>query len=226
MVEYARSHFGHPKIAYDVLNAVEEDVSGFMGRYGQFDHVFSLFCLNWVKDQAKALKNIALLMKPGGSCLLLFVASTSLMPRRQELALKTRWAKYAQICRDLVPPTHDLKGNDVLESYVKDLLMTAHLTPLACEVDHVEFDFPDLESLTRSHLAWNPMTTSMAEEERPLYLEDMKEQARKLWAIKKAGGSPFDVKISWFSLLRRFCRMLDCPSLIYPKYITLCFDFR
>ncbi|KAM7291548.1 juvenile hormone acid O-methyltransferase-like [Ixodes scapularis] len=195
MVEYARSHFAHPKIAYDVLGAAEDDVSGFVARYGRFDHVFSFFCLNWVKDQAKALKNIALLMKPGGSCLLLFVATTPLMRCRQELAFKTRWSKYAQICQDFVPPSHDLKGSEALESYMKDLLMTANLTPSACDVFHVEFDFPDLESLTRSHLAMSPMTTLVTEEERPLFLEDMKEQARKLWAIKEAGGSPFEFDI-------------------------------
>ncbi|KAG0425102.1 hypothetical protein HPB47_027708 [Ixodes persulcatus] len=195
MVEYATSHFAHPKIVYDALSAADDDVTGFVARYGRFDHVFSFFCLNWVKDQAKALKNIALLMKPGGSCLLLFVATTPLMRCRQELALRTRWAKYAQICQDFVPPSHDLKGTEALESYIEDLLMTANLTPSACDVVHVEFDFPDLESLTRSHLAMSPMTTLVTEEDRPLFLEDMNEQARKLWAIKEAGGSPFEFDI-------------------------------
>ncbi|KAG0424133.1 hypothetical protein HPB47_000119 [Ixodes persulcatus] len=194
MVEHARGHFAHPKIVYDVLNAVEDDVSCFVGRYGQFDHVFSLFCLNRVKHQAKAFKNIALLMKPGGSCLLLFVASTPLTGFRQELALRTRWAKYAQVCHDLVPPTHDLKGDDALELYMKDLLMAANLTPSVCEVVHVRFDFPDLESLTRSYLAWNPMMTLVMEEERPLFLEDIKVQARKLWSIKE--GAPVKAGVS------------------------------
>ncbi|KAG0410465.1 hypothetical protein HPB47_012388 [Ixodes persulcatus] len=64
MVEYAMGHFAHPKIKYEVLDVVADDVSGFVKRYGQFD---------------RALKNIALLMKPGGSCLLLFCATTPLM---------------------------------------------------------------------------------------------------------------------------------------------------
>ncbi|XP_002403186.5 juvenile hormone acid O-methyltransferase [Ixodes scapularis] len=97
MVEYARSHFAHPKITYDVLDVVADDVSDFVERHGQFDSVFSFFCLNWVRNQEKALKNIALLMKPGGNCLLLFCASTPLMRCHQELSRMKRWEKYAHV---------------------------------------------------------------------------------------------------------------------------------
>ncbi|XP_029830971.3 juvenile hormone acid O-methyltransferase-like [Ixodes scapularis] len=195
MVEYARSHFAHPKITYDVLDVVTDDVSDFVKRHGQFDSVFSFFCLNWVRNQEKALKNIALLMKPGGSCLLLFCASTPLMRCHQELARMKRWEKYAHICTNLIPPSHGLEGSGVLESYMKDLLKMANLTPSTCRVLHETFEYSNLESLVRAHVAMSPLTTLVTDRERPLFLEDVKEQARDLWAIKEAGGSPFQLDV-------------------------------
>ncbi|CAN7996017.1 unnamed protein product, partial [Ixodes pacificus] len=71
MVQNAQEHFAHPKICYDVLDIGSKDVFDFVERHGEFDRVYSFFCLHWMTDQETVLKNVAKLMKPGGGCLLL-----------------------------------------------------------------------------------------------------------------------------------------------------------
>ncbi|KAM7302421.1 uncharacterized protein ISCGN_017938 [Ixodes scapularis] len=64
MVEHAKRKFAHPKICYDVLDIGGSGVADFVGRYGQFDRVYSFFCLHWIRNQERAFKNIADLMRP------------------------------------------------------------------------------------------------------------------------------------------------------------------
>ncbi|KAG0434537.1 hypothetical protein HPB47_019030 [Ixodes persulcatus] len=100
MLKYARERFSHPKIVYDTLDIVSDDLSEFVGRYGLFDRVYALHLLNWLKDQEQALKNIAKLMKPGGEALFTFSASTPQMRFRKKLAGMPRWSKYAKVNLD------------------------------------------------------------------------------------------------------------------------------
>lgn len=100
MLQYARERFSHPKIVYDTLNIVSDDLSEFVGRYGLFDRVYALSLLNWLKDQEQALKNIAKLMKPGGEALFTFSASSPHIRFRKKLAGMPRWSKYAKVNLD------------------------------------------------------------------------------------------------------------------------------
>ncbi|CAN7941719.1 unnamed protein product, partial [Ixodes hexagonus] len=134
MVEYARTNFPHPKISYDVLNIVGDETADFVKRYGQFDRVYSLFCFNWVKDQAKAIKNVAEMMKPGGDVLFRFFAATPCMRFRRKLTTMERWKKYAKICEDCIPPSLEMASKEALLSHARGLLESANLTPVLCEV--------------------------------------------------------------------------------------------
>ncbi|KAL3223980.1 hypothetical protein MRX96_027049 [Rhipicephalus microplus] len=66
MIKYASRHSAHEKIEYEVLD-IGEDVTEFISHRGRFDRVYSFYCLQWLKDQGRALKNIAALMAPGGA---------------------------------------------------------------------------------------------------------------------------------------------------------------
>ncbi|KAG0424957.1 hypothetical protein HPB47_027849 [Ixodes persulcatus] len=134
MLRYARERFSHPKVCYDTLDIVSDDLSDFVGRYGLFDRVYALNLLNWLKDQEQALKHIAKLMKPGGEALITFNASNPQMRFRKKLAAMPRWSKYAKICESCTPPTVDLAGKEALVSYVRIILKNANLTPSMCEV--------------------------------------------------------------------------------------------
>ncbi|XP_029829108.2 juvenile hormone acid O-methyltransferase [Ixodes scapularis] len=140
MLKYAREHFYHPKIIYDTLNIMSDDLSDFVGRYGLFDRVYALHLLNWLKDQEQALKNIAKLMKPGGEALFTFRTSTPQMRFRKKLAGMPHWSKYAKICENCNPPTVDLAGKEALVSYITGIVKKANLTLSICEVIRDPYD--------------------------------------------------------------------------------------
>uniref|UniRef100_V5HA19 Putative juvenile hormone acid methyltransferase n=1 Tax=Ixodes ricinus TaxID=34613 RepID=V5HA19_IXORI len=192
MVQYARDHYAHPKICYDVLDIASDDVSDFIERHGKFDRVYSFFCFHWMRNQEQVLKNVARLMKPGGGCLLFFNASSPTMRFRKIMTTMERWQKYREICASCLPPTVDLEDKESLIAYIKGLLKSADLTPTTCEILRVERTYSSLEHLIRSQMALNRLTTIVTEEERPLLLRDVTEQAAKWWAEMEAGGSPLD----------------------------------
>ncbi|CAN7996776.1 unnamed protein product [Ixodes hexagonus] len=197
MLAYARKHFAHPKICYEALDILaNNDVSDFVRRYGRFDLIYSLLCFNWLRDQAKAFKNVAKVMKPGGEGLFWFHASAPQMRFRQKLTRMRRWNKYAKILEDSLPPTVDLVGDEALVAHMLGLLNIAQLTPSMCEVRR---DFygrhANLEHLIQDLMAINPIRALLTEEEEQLLLEDATTEATQLWADKEAGGSflAFDV---------------------------------
>ncbi|KAG0420520.1 hypothetical protein HPB47_003457 [Ixodes persulcatus] len=198
MVKYAKEHFAHPKICYDALDIGSKDVSDFVERHGEFDRVYSFFCLHWITDQETVLKNVAKLMKPGGGCLLLFTASSPMMRFRKKMAKIERWQKYREVCASCVPPSIDLAekaDKGALIAYLKDLLKTAGLLPTTCELLRLQRSYSSLEKLIDSQLTVNILTTIVTEEERPLLLQDVTEQAKEWWAQKEAGGSPLESQV-------------------------------
>lgn len=58
MLDYAKKNYSHPQIVYDIMN-IGGDVSSFVEHYGQFQRVYSFFCLHWVKDKEVVMNNIS-----------------------------------------------------------------------------------------------------------------------------------------------------------------------
>uniref|UniRef100_A0A6B0V6G5 Putative hormone acid o-methyltransferase n=1 Tax=Ixodes ricinus TaxID=34613 RepID=A0A6B0V6G5_IXORI len=190
MLRYAKERFSHPKIVYDTLDIVSDDLSEFVGRYGLFDRVYALHLLNWLKDQEQALKNIAKFMTPGGEALFTFSASNPQMRFRKKLAGMPRWSKYAKICESCTSPTVDLAGKEALVSYVTGILKNANLTPSMCEVRSRLYDpLADMDHLIKDLMATNPLRAFLTREEELLLLQDATEEAERLWAGKDADAS-------------------------------------
>ncbi|KAL1473093.1 hypothetical protein MTO96_038931 [Rhipicephalus appendiculatus] len=38
---------------------ISGDVDKFIAKYGRFDRIYSFFCLNWVRDQGQAMRNVS-----------------------------------------------------------------------------------------------------------------------------------------------------------------------
>lgn len=96
MLNYAKKNFSHAKIVYDFLD-IAEDVSLFLEKYGQFERIYSFFCLHWVKDKEAAIKNIWRLLAPGGECLLLFPIGDRTRKNLKLLGEMERWKKYKKV---------------------------------------------------------------------------------------------------------------------------------
>lgn len=99
MLSHAMKNYSHPKIVYDILD-IRGDVSGFQQKYGQFERVYSFFCLNWVKDKQVAVNNIWRLLAPGGECILLFVIGGNAFKSWTILGEMERWKSYKKVRTD------------------------------------------------------------------------------------------------------------------------------
>ncbi|CAN8021583.1 unnamed protein product [Ixodes persulcatus] len=189
MLEFAKTHYGHPKIIYDVLDIVADDMSDFLERYGRFDRVYSFFCFNWVKDQEKAFKNIAELMKPGADCLLWFYAASPHIRFRQKLVEMERWKKYAKVAESCIPPTINMNGNDEIVSYISSLVKSANLTLSTCNVTREALvKYTSAENITLELMAMNPLTNWVTEEEKSDLLKEATKEASKLWHEQETKG--------------------------------------
>ncbi|XP_029849832.3 uncharacterized protein LOC115331738 [Ixodes scapularis] len=191
MVEYAKKHFSHPKICYDVLDIAGNGVPDFIRRYGRFDRVYSFFCLNWTNDQVTGFKNIAELLKPGGGCLLLFRASGNLMRLNKKMAAMNHWQKYRKVFENTIPPSADLVHRDALLSYISGLLKNADLTPTTCEVLEEKDVYSSAEEVTRLFTDMSSHSTLVTNEEKLLLHKEVAEEVAKLWADQEAGVAPF-----------------------------------
>lgn len=49
MIKYAQIHHKHSRVSYDILDIGTKMLPP--AYYERFDHIFSIYCLNWVQDQ-------------------------------------------------------------------------------------------------------------------------------------------------------------------------------
>nr|XP_037273729.1 juvenile hormone acid O-methyltransferase-like [Rhipicephalus microplus] len=102
MIEHARRNSAHEQLEFAVLD-ICSDVTGFLEEFGQFERVYSFFCLNWVEDISAALKNISRLMSSSGECLLVICAAVQIIEVWNILAKMDRWAKYSKTLLKFIP---------------------------------------------------------------------------------------------------------------------------
>ncbi|XP_029830410.2 juvenile hormone acid O-methyltransferase-like [Ixodes scapularis] len=196
MVEYAQTHYAHPTISYDILDIVTDDVVDFVKMYGRFDRVYSFNCFNWVENQEKAFKNLAELMEQGAECLLWFFAASPHIRFRQNLIKMARWKKYAEICRNYIPPTIDMNGPDEILPYILNLLKSANLTPSLCEVTRESpIKYPSPKTITQELMTMNPLTTLLTGAEKLKLLEDANKEAIKLWTMQETYETPIEFDV-------------------------------
>lgn len=96
MLDYAKKNYSHPQIVYDIMN-IGGDVSSFVEHYGQFQRVYSFFCLHWVKDKEVVMNNISRLLTSGGECLLLFGIWGHTFKNWQLIGEMERWKPFKNV---------------------------------------------------------------------------------------------------------------------------------
>lgn len=171
MLEYAKEHYAHPLIEYQLLD-IGLDVEGFLAENGTFQRVYSLRALHWAKDQARAFVNISRLMTPGGECLLLFLGRCDTFHFIRQMAQLEPWTKYRDVFENAVPKTHDMADPAALRSYVENLVISAGLTVITLDIWQRKSSFLDTEAAVEMFLMANPVSPILPEEEKAQFIED------------------------------------------------------
>jgi juvenile hormone acid methyltransferase len=106
MIEFAKKTYGNEKrLKFEVLDIQtkslpEKYISG-------FDHIFSFHALNWCYNIQQALENIYCMLRPGGSILLLIVATHDIFEVMKIMAQDFRFAQYIQDVKKYISPFND-----------------------------------------------------------------------------------------------------------------------
>uniref|UniRef100_T1IKE3 Methyltransferase domain-containing protein n=1 Tax=Strigamia maritima TaxID=126957 RepID=T1IKE3_STRMM len=100
MVNYARKHFQNERLTFEKMDIVDAVQPINVFPHG-FTKIFSFFCFHWIHDQRKAMSNLYELFRPGGICLLVFVARSLVFDMYERLAKNPRWAPYMNVLLDI-----------------------------------------------------------------------------------------------------------------------------
>ncbi|EEC00371.1 acid methyltransferase, putative [Ixodes scapularis] len=176
MLSYAKRNYGHPDICYDILDAGSSDVSAFLHKYGKFDRIYSFFCLNWIRDQKAAFRNISTLLKDDGECLLVFCAQFVLYNVWVEMSKMERWTNIIDDPSHTFPDTwHDelSPSLDGLRKAVRRLVADAGMTTLSCEVHPTKTDFRNDELLLGLLVPLVTVKTGTTEEDKDRMREEL-----------------------------------------------------
>ncbi|XP_029838696.2 juvenile hormone acid O-methyltransferase-like [Ixodes scapularis] len=194
MVEYAKENFTHAQIAYEVRD-VESDISGLVEKYGKFDRVYSFYVLHWVQDLTAALRNVADLMTDEGECLLVFPARLGLYKIWRKLVEMDRWKPYKGVIERFIPPSQDIKGRSGLNSYILNVLETANLKPLTCQVLTQDRTGMNMDQFIQLEVSLNPILPLLSEVSKMKFKTDMADVIRKLWTQEPAGDTQYHTDI-------------------------------
>ncbi|XP_031348452.1 juvenile hormone acid O-methyltransferase-like, partial [Photinus pyralis] len=88
-VEYARQHYGR-RIVFEQMDIVYDTITN--GEY--YDHIFSFYCLPFIKEQDIALKNIYKLLKPGGDFIFTCTVQCNLFEVGNAMSRIEKWKPY------------------------------------------------------------------------------------------------------------------------------------
>nr|UJH41146.1 juvenile hormone acid methyltransferase-1 [Pardosa pseudoannulata] len=181
MVNYANQHCTVDNIHYEMLD-IAGDVTYFREDWGTFSKIFSFYCLHWVKDLQKALKNIRYLMRPGGQCLLVFVAQCPVFTMYERMSNISKWEGFMLDVNEYIPDTQHMAQPSFVFS---QMMEEAGISSIECDTLNRSFAFSSTQMLRDCVVAINPFIQRIPVSQRDEYIEDC---IKTLGAIKLETG--------------------------------------
>ncbi|XP_036329614.1 juvenile hormone acid O-methyltransferase-like [Rhagoletis pomonella] len=170
MIDYARKKYGGVERAnFEVLDIASAQLPQHL--CGQFDHLTSFFCLNWVQNQRRALQNIyQLLRRSGGDCLLVFVANHPFYEMFMELSKSEKWGSYMADAMQYISPLYN--SEDPVADYNK-LLLENGFVDCNVEVRNETFVFEGAQNFKDNLKAITPFLSRIPEGQHEEFLDDL-----------------------------------------------------
>ncbi|XP_036329937.1 juvenile hormone acid O-methyltransferase-like [Rhagoletis pomonella] len=170
MIDFARKNYGDSERAhFEVLDITCAQLPQRL--CGQFDHVTSFYCLHWVQNQKRALRNIyQLLRRSGGDCLLVFLANHSFFDVYIELSKSKKWGRYMTDTMQFVAPLYN--SSDPSVEYSK-LLHANGFVDFSVDIRNKIFVYAGRQTLKDNLKAISPYLSRVPESQHEEFLDDM-----------------------------------------------------
>lgn len=172
MLRYARQNCVSAEIEIDFLN-ISEDVGNFVEKYGKFDRVYSFFCLNWVKDQRQAMKNVSRLLAHSGECLLVFPAWSPVKMLWRKMAQLDRWKDFSTIFEGYIPESQDFDSEQERLTYLEDIVKGAGLIANTCQLLYTPLTYENWEECIDLQVSMNPAASIIGPVDRDILRNDV-----------------------------------------------------
>ncbi|XP_077302243.1 juvenile hormone acid O-methyltransferase-like [Arctopsyche grandis] len=150
MVDYAKSFYATDKIDFILMDIVAEPKPEHINKY---DHLFSFNCLNWVQDQASALRSMYNMLNDTGDCVITFTAKNRIFDVWKLMSEDPRWEQYMRN-HDMYISPYNNSLNPAAD--FRKLLFGAGFKNVKVQVKHKTHDFIGLKNLRDSAAAVNP----------------------------------------------------------------------
>ncbi|KZC09774.1 PREDICTED: juvenile hormone acid O-methyltransferase [Dufourea novaeangliae] len=169
MVEYARKKCCDEKrLSFMCLDAETEDLPCKL--IGQFDNVFSFFCLHWCQNPWRTFENIWKILQPGGTALTMFLADNTGYDGYINLYENPQYRPYMQDVDLQVPYYHKCKDQ---RSTLRKVLEDTGFEILHCSKRERSYVYQNLQSLKNHTIAVNPFISRVPENLREKFKEEL-----------------------------------------------------
>lgn len=179
MVDYASSQFKQRDVVYDVLDIdcdfrnEMDGVNRIVDAYGQFDRVYSFMTFHYVRDLARAYRNVHCCLKQGGECLTVSFAGAAITDVWYRLYHSSKWRHW------LPNPRHLLSDRFCYSEPIPEMVATEEQHQIAasgmklvsCRMYDTIWTMPDLDSWLECYVPFFGLIQYMPMEKRGAFLD-------------------------------------------------------
>ncbi|XP_076628284.1 juvenile hormone acid methyltransferase [Colletes latitarsis] len=155
MIDYARNKYRDEKrLSFTYLDIQTEELPN--EHVGQYNNLFSFFCFHWCHNTGRTFENVWKLLRPGGTALTMFPASTEIFNAYEKLHENPRYKPYMQDVDRFVPYFHRCKDP---RAALRKLLEDIGFEILHCSRRERSFIFQNTQTLKDHVTPINPFVS-------------------------------------------------------------------
>jgi len=203
MVQYATDKYKHSKLKFTQFDLAKDIENTSQLQPSFFDKIFSFFCLHWIPDQRKALRNIYTLLRTGGEILLLFLGKQPVFTVYEIQSQKPEWQPYMKDAHQAVSPYHH--SSNPGEEFRK-LLHDTGFEVIDCEYRECEYSFDNPGCLRDLLKGVNPFVGRMPRELHDKYMTDCMTEIMETKMVETNNNTDNGVTLFKYGLIAAFAR--------------------
>jgi len=178
MIQHARKTYGHERVTFEAGDILQDS---FPYRDVQFDKIFAVYVLHFVKDYKEALKRFYDILKPGGYLGFTVLSRSTLYTLHEKLGSNNKWSSYMEGYENYIPEW-------VQQKQKAEVAFRVRLEEIGYEVvqvcpHHQEYTFDSINTLAELYLSLNPFIKVIPSELHNDVKTEYRDFLREYWNV-------------------------------------------
>jgi juvenile hormone acid methyltransferase len=170
MVQYATETYTHSKLRFTQFDLVNDIGETAQLQPSVFDKIFSFFCLHFIQDHRKALRNINSLLRTGGEIVIVFFGTCTAFEVYEIQSRKPEWQPYMKDFNQFVSPSQN--SSDPGEEF-REVLHDTGFEVIDCKYRDAVYIFDSRRLITDTLKSTNPFIDRIPRELQEQYMTDL-----------------------------------------------------